>query len=1273
MKTAAEDSQAHAEILELLQSAGSLRDLMRQVTEVLSRRLDFQAVGIRLRAGDDYPYFETRGFPPEFVLAENRLCAVDPEGTPVRDVQGNPVLECMCGNILCGRFDASKPFFTAHGSFWTNCTTKLLAGTTEADRQARTRNRCNGEGYESVALIPLRTAGRTFGLLQLNDKREDRFTPERIAVLERIADDLALGMAHRDAEEALRESEERYRLVADFTRDWETWTGPDGRILYCSPSCVEATGYQAAEFVNDAGLLESIIHPDDREAFREHLRASDAEDMRGIEIRIRRRDGQVRVFEHVCRPVRGADGRFRGRRGSNRDIAGRKRAEEELRRSARLFDSIRKAQSLYIRHGDREQIFATLLETLISLTDSEYGFIDEVRRDDDGTPYKVSLALSNVAWDEGSKRLYDQLVARNREFRNLNNLAGAPVLTGRLVIANEPHADPRSGGLPAGHPPLRTFLGVPLYFGDDLVGVAGVANRPGGYDERIAAFLEPFASTCAGIIHAVRVEERERRNIAALREHEARLREAVKAGSVGLWDWDLLTDKVYFSPEWKRQIGYEDHEIGNEFREWQSRVHPDDLDRCVRYVRTFIENPQPGFSLEFRFRHKDGSYRWILAQASLLRGEDGRPARLLGSHVDITERKHAEETLRREATMRSLLLENLPCIAMILRKGSREIVYSNEMARRVGAVPGKTCYGTCAERSDPCPFCLAPEVWLTDTPRHREVEHAGKHYEGRWLPLTDDLYVHYIFDITERRRTELALRESERRLRLSLDAARAGAWVWNLETGEVRWDDRMHEIFGLEPGRFDGTFDAWKQCVHPDDVERVERAAMDALDRCEYYECEHRVFAGDGEVRHVRTSASVTGGTDGAPLQMAGIAIDITDRKRAEEEKAGLEAQLRRLQKLEAIGQLAAGIAHDFGNLATVIHGHAAQLADRFGDDPAACETLRPLQAAAEQALSLVRSLLLFGRETTGEETLLDLNALVEETAALVRHMLPKTVELEIETRSEAPLRILADKTQLQQVILNLASNARDAMPEGGMLRIAVAPAAAPEADEAPESPGEGPAFVRLSVSDTGMGILPEILPRIFDPFFTTKPRGQGTGLGLSIVHGIVDACGGRVDVRSSRGAGTTFDILLPCSGAGEPVAASTSPYRNGAGQHVLLAEGDPYVRGTLVAFLESVGYRVDHAGDAGGLADLLTRCGDDARLLVLDAALPPRGGLACLADVRRAIPGLPVVLLFAAEPVPPAAVPGPAAILTKPFSMAELAARADELLRANRPGNPDA
>jgi PAS domain S-box-containing protein len=248
-KRVEEERTASLKVLEIINSTNQLHELMKAAILLLRDWSGCESVGIRLRQDNDFPYFETSGFPAEFVKAENQLCITDDSGQPLKDSAGNPILECMCGNILCGRFDSAKPFFTPQGSFWTNSTTELLASTTEADRQARTRNRCNGEGYESVALIPLKVGNTTYGLLQANDKRRDLFTVERIALLERLGGSLAVALAHRIAQQKIAESESKFRSYVEHSPLGVAVVDRTGNYIDVNPAMVELMGYSQSELL----------------------------------------------------------------------------------------------------------------------------------------------------------------------------------------------------------------------------------------------------------------------------------------------------------------------------------------------------------------------------------------------------------------------------------------------------------------------------------------------------------------------------------------------------------------------------------------------------------------------------------------------------------------------------------------------------------------------------------------------------------------------------------------------------------------------------------------------------------------------------------------------------------------------------------------------------------------------------------------------------------------------------------------------------------------
>jgi len=320
-------------LLQMLNDGNDPIKLIEAVTRFLREWTGCEAVAVRLQDGDDYPYFLTTGFPDEFVQLESPLCARLPDGGIVRDGDGSPVLDCMCGNVLCGRFDPELPFFTKSGSFWTNSTTELLASTTDEARQARTRNRCNGEGYESVALIRLGHGASALGLLQINDRAKGKFTPDVISFLERLADQIAVVLSQKMAVKALQESESRLRLAVDATHvgyfDWDCRTD---RVHY-SHEWKQQLGYEDDEISDSSGEWQDRLHPQDKKKALEQVRAYVQEPWPNFtsEYRLRHKDGSYRCLLAQAALLSGADGEPEHMIGCTIDITERKRMEQDMR------------------------------------------------------------------------------------------------------------------------------------------------------------------------------------------------------------------------------------------------------------------------------------------------------------------------------------------------------------------------------------------------------------------------------------------------------------------------------------------------------------------------------------------------------------------------------------------------------------------------------------------------------------------------------------------------------------------------------------------------------------------------------------------------------------------------------------------------------------------------------------------------------------------------------------------------------------------------------
>jgi len=331
-KLAETERSMRVEFLDIVNKTTSTADLIREATAFFHRRSGCEAVGIRMREGYDYPYFETIGFPPEFVEAETRLCSSDKDGNPLCDGAGNPILDCMCGNIICGRFDPSKPFFTARGNFWTNSTSELLASTTEADRRTRTRNRCNGEGYESVALLGLSHGKERIGLLQLNDRHAGRFTPQLVSLWERLADYLAVALAKLRSDEMLGEREKILRLFIEHAPAALAMFDRDMRYISASRRWVNDFRLGNRDM---RGLLHYDIFPEIPEYWKEiHRRALAGDVIRREHDRFERTDGSVQWLTWEVRPWFGeTDKLAAGLVIFCEDITDLKQSEEALRAS----------------------------------------------------------------------------------------------------------------------------------------------------------------------------------------------------------------------------------------------------------------------------------------------------------------------------------------------------------------------------------------------------------------------------------------------------------------------------------------------------------------------------------------------------------------------------------------------------------------------------------------------------------------------------------------------------------------------------------------------------------------------------------------------------------------------------------------------------------------------------------------------------------------------------------------------------------------------------
>jgi PAS domain S-box-containing protein len=517
-------------------------------------------------------------------------------------------------------------------------------------------------------------------------------------------------------------------------------------------------------------------------------------------------------------------------------------------------------------------------------------------------------------------------------------------------------------------------------------------------------------------------------------------------------------------------------------------------------------------------------------------------------------------------------------------------------------------------------------------------------------------------DLSEMRRVEEELRRNQEALELAHRAAGLGTWEHDLVSGELRWDARARALFGL-PADEDYPTARWADVIHPDDLAPTEELQQRALTERRPFSAEYRVVWRDGTTRWVAAvGRGVIDPATDRPLWIRGILLDITERKQTEE-------RLQEVLRLEAIGRLAGGIAHDLNNMLTAIVGYSDLVAQSLDARDTRRADVEQIVRAAERAGGLTRQLLAFARREIIQPRRLDLNAVIRSAEGILRPVLGENVELVIQLAPSGGV-IYADPARVEQILMNLVLNARDAMPQGGKVTVDTAVISL-EAGAAAQRAGTGrpPAghYVMLSVSDTGHGMDAATLQRMWEPFFTTKAVGRGTGLGLSMVYGSVKQSGGFVWADSTPGKGTVIEVYWPEIHAEPEQSGESHPSSTpeGGTETIIIAEDDTTLRSLSVRTLAGLGYRCLAVGSAEEVLSLL-KGGKSVDLVITDVVMPGMSGGGLGERLAFERPGLPVLFIsgFADEDViRRGLLEAGRPFLQKPFALVDLARKVREVL----------
>jgi PAS domain S-box-containing protein len=632
-----------------------------------------------------------------------------------------------------------------------------------------------------------------------------------------------------------------------------------------------------------------------------------------------------------------------------------------------------------------------------------------------------------------------------------------------------------------------------------------------------------------------------------LRMAGGRLELALGAINESVWDWDLVSGRIYRDERWADILGFTDSRAIGGHSEWAERVHPDDLPGCQAAMANHLEGRSPVYRAEYRLRTADGRWIWALDRGKVVeRDHQGRPLRFVGAQSDITERKEFEERIR----------------------------HSEEISIQVSRL------------------------------------------------------------------------------------AQIGAWEKNVVTGRMIWAPELYRVCEVELGYVPSQ--AKMADFFPGDGGGVfERAMAQAVVDGQPFDFESSFRSARGRQGWVRVIGQAEL-RDGAAVRIFGAIQDITARREAEQAQQKLESQLLLLQKMETLGTLAGGIAHDFNNLLTGIMGYQDLALEAMAEADPARALLAEARSASLRARDLVSQILSFSRQSdTSAKVPVDLAGVIAEVCRLLRSTVPTTIHIEVAIAPDCR-PVLGNAANLHQMLLNLGTNAAHAMPVSGHLQIVLAPAPLPlglSVGDTTLPPGN---YMRVSVIDTGHGIPAEIQDRIFEPFFTTRANRQGTGLGLAFVQGIVRRHGGLIDLISSPGHGTQFNIYLPSvDGIAKRPEQRAAPTPRGAGETIYVVDDQVFVAQLIRSEIENFGYRAVLFGDPFACLEAMRHNPGACSLLLTDQTMPGLTGTMLAERVREFAPNLPILIMsgyFSEVSAHALKQLGNIALIAKPFTIEELA-----------------
>lgn len=974
-----------------------------------------------------------------------------------------------------------------------------------------------------------------------------------------------------------------------------------------------------------------------------------------LQVGLKNKTGTAAWFETIKGPLKTGKGAVLGTLGFSRDISEQKRAELSLERTHRALRMLITCNEVLVR-SEKEQ---DLVHNICSIIAGSNGYLDAriwYKENDAAKTARMVAHSGYMDWfTENLEITWDNTLETGR------GPSGTAIREGVSCLIKDCQKDPRCA-------PWRetlqkhgytSVLSIPLICSEEIIGALTVyTSVPDAFEDEEVELLMQLAKEIAYGIESLRTAAEYRRSTEALANSEYILAEAQAIAHLGSWEYDMVKDEEYRSAEFYRILGQPPQENGPATDSVFDYIHPGDREDVLNKLVDALEKWKK-YDVQYRIVRRDGVTRFVHAQGKTITNQDGKPAKFIGTVQDVSERIKLEE---KEQQLVAFVENSSELIGIASLSG--EITYVNsagmkmigaESLEEINNLP-LSSFLDYHDQEEPLKIyqaILQRGYWRGELELHNyangysfPVEATGFIIKDKRTGIPTGIAA-VCRNISRRKRNETAIRESEARFRSLVETTTD--WIWETDEHSVYTyaSPKIRDLLGYEPEEIVGK--PFFDLVHPENVQRFAQ-------EFEAITSSRKTFSGVELVRLHKNENLVTIETSGVPVfddegkfrGYRGIDRDVSSRKK-------LEHQLLHSQKMEAVGQLAGGVAHDFNNILTAIIGYQHLLSARI-DDQKGKHYLEQLATLADKASALTQDLLTFSRKqgTLINPKIKDLNSVVNKSEKLLKRLIGEDIEFEA-ILHEGTLSVIVVANQIEQVLMNLATNARDAMPNGGSLCIKTDVMKIDGAFLEIFGFETSGMYAVLSVSDSGIGMEEQVRSRVFEPFFTTKEVGSGTGLGLATAYGIIKQHNGYIKVYSEPGEGTTFKIYLPLveAVADEVDVALEKISAKMGTETILLAEDEKEVREIIIILLANNGYNVIEAVDGDDALEKFVAHEAGLDLLITDVIMPKRSGKEVYDIINKAKPGMKTIFMsgYTGDIVERKSLPETCHLITKPFS----------------------